>query len=85
MILITKCFIMQRPQLIFINILSNDITWGGVTFNAYVTKQDSTTIIILGMFVIFVDITLYGVKLLKWYEDVMQLLINNVSKNKFKN
>ena len=76
---------MQTSQLMFINILSNNIIWGGTTLNAYVTDQESITIIILGMFVIFVDITLDVIILLQWYEDVMQLLINNVSKNKFTN
>ena len=84
MTLITKYFFMQTSQLMFINILSNNIIWGGTTLNAYVTDQESITIIILGMFVIFVDITLDVIILLQWYEDVMQLLINNMSKNKFK-
>ena len=65
MILITKCFFMQKSQLISINILSNDITWGGTTLNAYGTKQESITIIIFGQFVTFVDITLGEMKLLE--------------------
>ena len=69
--LISKHFFMQKSQLTFINILSNDIAWGGTALNSYVTKQESITIIILGLFVIFIDITQSGIKLLKWNEDVM--------------
>ena len=83
--LISKHFFMQKSQLTFIIILSNDIAWGGTILNFYVTKQESITIIILGLFVIFIDITQSGIKLLKWNEDVMQLLINSMSKNKVKN
>ena len=85
MILITKYSFMQKSQQTFINILSNDIRRGGTTINAYVTKQESITIIILGLFVIFVDIAQGGIKLLKLNEDIMHLLINNVNKNKLKN
>ena len=67
---------MQKSQQTFINILSNDIRRGGTTINAYVTKQESITIIILGLFVIFVGTTLGEMKLLKLYEDGMQLLIS---------
>ena len=76
MILITKCSFMPKSQQIFINILSNDIRWGGTTLNAYVTKQESITIIILGLFVIFIGTTLGEMKMLKLYEDVMKLLIS---------
>ena len=82
MMLITKCFFMQESRLIYINIPSDNITRGGTILNAYVTRYESITRIILGMLYLLQQ---PNVELNYLNEiETFQLLINNLSKNKYK-